>query len=67
MQNLERDVTVVLQVMGQVNARHPAVAELALKRVALVESLAERRRNVGQEVPPVLRDRPNLYRSTLKS
>jgi hypothetical protein len=36
------------------------VAKLALQRVAIVESLAERRRNVGQEVPPVLRDSPNL-------
>jgi len=42
------------------------VAELALKRVAIVESLAERRRNVGQEVPPVLRDSPNLYGLRLK-
>jgi hypothetical protein len=32
------------------------VAELALQRVAIVESLAERRCNVRQEVPPVLRD-----------
>jgi len=50
----------------QKDSGHAAASKLALDRVAIVESLAERRRDVGQGVPPVLRDSPNLYGLSLK-
>ena len=65
-QHLEGDRAVVLEVVGQIDGGHPAAPELALKRVAVVESLAERRGNVGQEGPSVMRDSPNLHGLRLK-
>ena len=47
LQDLERDGAVVLQVLGEVDGGHPAVAELALEAVAVGESRAEGGQSIG--------------------
>ena len=39
--NLYRDVSVVLQIPGQIDRRHPSAAELTLERVAIRERGAQ--------------------------
>jgi len=61
-EHLERHFAIVLQIASEIHRRHPAGADLTLQRVAVPECLAERRGNVGQKVPPMARDGPNLRR-----
>ena len=45
LQDLDRDLAVVLEVLGQVDRGHPALAELALDPVAVGEGRGEASRN----------------------
>ena len=61
-QHLERDRTVVAQVPGEVDRRHPAAAELALERVAAgqggLESLERLARRGGHRAVTLSPSRP---------
>ncbi len=47
MEDLERDGAVEPDVLGQVDRRHAAAAELALERIALPETFTQRCNRVG--------------------
>ncbi len=47
MSNFDRDLAVVLEVLGKVNRRHPAGAYLALDGVAVGKSIAQTLESVG--------------------
>ena len=49
MEHLDRDLPVMLEVFGEVDRPHAAVAELALEPVALAQSLDQLRRNRAHE------------------
>jgi len=51
-EDLEGDKTVVLQVTGEIDRRHPAAAELALDRVAAGEGGLQVAELVGQAAIP---------------
>ena len=64
MEHLERDRPVVLQVLGQVDGRHAAAAELAVERVAVGEGGLELRAELGLHgVPATSRWKRGLVRS----
>jgi hypothetical protein len=47
-QQLERNLPIVAEILGEPDSRHPATAELALEPVAVAQGFAERRLGVGQ-------------------
>src|SRR5439155_16901325 len=48
LQYLDRDLTVVLEVLGEVNCGHPAAPELTLDRVAVGEGGLQTSEQIGQ-------------------
>jgi hypothetical protein len=50
-QHLDRDLPVVLEVLGEVDRRHAALAQLALDRIAIGERQTEPVLEIGHEVP----------------
>ena len=47
LQDLEGDVAVVLQVLGQINRGHPALTQLTLDGVAALEGCIQTRDRIG--------------------
>jgi hypothetical protein len=47
-QNLERHRPVMLEIAGQIDDRHAAATELALKAIAVSKGVGERGRQIGQ-------------------
>ena len=54
LEDLEGDRAVVLEVMGEIDQRHPAPAELALQPVAVRQPRAKRGRKLRHAPPPVI-------------
>ena len=51
LQHLDRDLAIVLQVLGEIDRRHAALAELALDAVAIGEGVLQRALMFGQRSP----------------
>ena len=65
-EHFQRDRSLVLDVLGQIDRGHTAAAQLAVEQVAIAESLGELSRKIGQkwldcgerEVPRICSPRP---------
>ena len=68
LEDLDRDLAVVLEVLGEVDRRHAAGAELALDAVAVGQSSGEPGRGIGHSVSSSCRigDRWGAIKTTRK-